>query len=82
MTFDAPSGIFILHFMRGGIALNKLEEIRKQKHFSVTKLAELSGITRQTITRLESEKLDCANSKTLKALADALGVSIAAFFSE
>lgn len=62
--------------------MNKLEEIRRKKHFSVTKLAELSGITRQTITRLESEKLDCANSKTLKALADALGVKITAFFSD
>lgn len=60
--------------------MNRLREIREDKGFSVTTLSERSGITRQTIYRLENEVDDSANSKTLKALADALGVKVTDFF--
>lgn len=62
--------------------MNKLEEIRKKKGYSISELSRRSNITRQTITRLETEELECANSKTLKALADALEVKITDFFAE
>jgi transcriptional regulator with XRE-family HTH domain len=62
--------------------MNKLKEIREKKHISISKLSRLSGISRQTITRLENDEVDSANSKTLKALADALGVKISDFFIE
>ena len=62
--------------------LNRLKEIREQKKISMSKLAKLSGITRQTIARLENEEEDSANSKTLKALADALGVNMSEFFMD
>ena len=62
--------------------MNKLKEIREKKHISISKLSRLSGISRQTITRLENDEVDSANSKTLKALADALGVKISDFFVE
>ena len=62
--------------------MNKLEEIRKNKRMTVSELSRKSGISRQTIKRLETEELECANAKTLKALADALEVKIYEFFSE
>ena len=62
--------------------MNKLQEIRLQKKLSISDLAKISGITRQTIWRLETETDESANSKTLKALADALGVKITDFFAE
>ena len=60
--------------------MNRLKDIRESKGMSITDLANASGITRQTIYRLESESDDTANSKTLKALADALQVKISDFF--
>ena len=60
--------------------MNHLKEFREAKGLSVTKLAEMSGVTRQTIHRLEQETDDRANSKTLKALADALEVKVKDFF--
>lgn len=60
--------------------MNKLREIRESKALTITELARRSGITRQTITRLENEEDDTANSKTLKALADALEVRVTDFF--
>lgn len=61
--------------------MNRLKEIRESKALTITELARRSGITRQTITRLENEEDDTANSKTLKALADALEVRVTDFFS-
>lgn len=60
--------------------MNRLKEIRESKGMSVLELSKASGITRQTIYRLEEEKEDTANSKTLKALANSLGVSVMDFF--
>lgn len=61
--------------------MNRLREIRESKGMSVLALSKKSNITRQTIHRLENEEVDTANSKTLKALADALGVQITDFFT-
>lgn len=60
--------------------LDKLKEIREKKGLTITELSRLSKVTRQTIYRLENEEDGVVNSKTLKALADALGVGIADFF--
>lgn len=62
--------------------MNRLREIRESKNMTITQLAEKSGITRQTVYRLEAETVDTANSQTLKRLADALGVQISDFFTE
>jgi len=62
--------------------LNRLKEIRESKNMTITQLAELSKITRQTIYRLENDEVDAANTQTLKRLADALGVKITDFFME
>lgn len=61
--------------------MNNLKAIRESKEMSISALAQKSGITRQTIYRLENELVDTANSKTLKALADALEVNITDFFT-
>ena len=62
--------------------MNRLREIRESKNMTITQLAEKSGITRQTVYRLEAETVDTANSQTLKRLADALDVQISDFFTE
>lgn len=62
--------------------MNRLKDIRESKGFSVSELSRASNVTRQTIYRLENEKDDTANSKTLKSLADALGVKVTDFFIE
>lgn len=60
--------------------MNKLKKIREEKGLTITELARLSKVTRQTIYRLENEEDGVVNSKTMKALADALGINIADFF--
>jgi transcriptional regulator with XRE-family HTH domain len=60
--------------------LNKLKQIRESKGITISELARLSKVTRATIYRLENGDDYTANSKTLKALADALGVKVTEFF--
>lgn len=60
----------------------KLKEIREAKQMTISALSQKSGITRQTIYRLENEMANTANSKTLVALADALGVRVTDFFAD
>ena len=62
--------------------LNKLREIRESKGMNITDLANASGITRQTIYRLENEESENINTKTLKALANALNAKVTDFFVE
>lgn len=62
--------------------LNRLKEIRESKEMTQTALAKVSGISRQRINQLEKGTFLSVNSKTLRALADALGVNIADLFSE
>ncbi len=56
--------------------MNRLKEIREGKGMSKVALSKASGISRQRITQLEKDDLPSVNSKTLRALADALGVPI------
>lgn len=62
--------------------MNNLKDIRESKGISISELARKANVTRQTIHRLENEKDDTANSKTLKSLADALEVKVTDFFVE
>ena len=62
--------------------LNKLKEIRESKKMSVSKLARLSGVSRQTIMKLENDEVDRTNLQTLKKLAEALSVRVTDFFIE
>ena len=58
-----------------------LKSIRKEKGISIIDLSKMSGISRATIHKIEGSKGD-VSTKTLKALADALGVKITDFFVE
>lgn len=62
--------------------MNKLKEIRESKKMSVSKLARLSGVSRQTIMKLENDEVDRTNLQTLKKLAEALSVRVTDFFIE
>lgn len=58
-----------------------LKAIRKEKGISIIDLSKMSGISRATIHKIEGNGGD-VSTKTLKALADALGVKITDFFVE
>lgn len=60
--------------------MNRLKDIRESKGISQEKLAELSGISRQTIFKLESDPEFNARVDTIKALADALEVEFHEIF--
>ena len=62
--------------------MNRLKQIRESKEISVSELARMSNVTRQTIHRLENEDDNTANTKTLKSLAEALGVKVVDFFMD
>lgn len=62
--------------------MNRLREIRESRGMNITDLANASGITRQTIYRLENEESENINTKTLKALAIALDAKVTDFFVE
>ncbi len=55
--------------------MNRLKEVRESLEVSQEKLAELSGISRQTISKIEANPEFNARVATIKKLADALGVS-------
>jgi len=54
----------------------KVKEFRKQKGWTQQKLAEKTGLSFNTITKIEQGIGDSPTLKTLVKLADALGVSI------
>jgi len=54
----------------------KVKEFRKKKGWTQQKLAEQTGLSFNTITKIEQGIGDSPTLKTLIKLADALGVSI------
>lgn len=58
----------------------KIKEIREKKKLSQAELSEISGVSRATIIRMESEEDVVVNTKTLQKIAEALGVSIKYLF--
>ncbi len=59
----------------------KIKEIRSKKGLSTYQLAELTGISQSTISKLENEKRK-VDIETLQKIADALEISIEEFFKE
>lgn len=55
---------------------NKLKAVRESKGLSISRLSEMSGVSRQTIYNLESDEAYLASSRTLIKLANALGESL------
>ena len=54
----------------------KIKELREKRKLSQAELAELSGVSRPTIIRLENNDDVVVNSKTLEKIASALNFSI------
>ncbi len=59
----------------------KIRALREKKKMSQEELAEKSGISRQTISGIESGKALSVTTSTLEAIAKALGVSVKIFFA-
>lgn len=60
--------------------MNKLKEIREAKNLSKLKLSKMSGVSRVTIGKIETEPNAVMTTSTMKKLAMALGVSVSEIF--
>jgi len=58
----------------------RLREIREEVGLTQEKLAEKSGVSRVTISLIESGRVNCVKTDTLIKLADSLGKSISSLF--
>ena len=58
----------------------RIRQIREGKRMSQEELANASGVSRQTISAIESGKAQSVTTGTLEAIAKALEVSIQNFF--
>ncbi len=61
--------------------LARIDELRKEKGWSVNYLALEAGLTQSTLNNLYSRKTEPKIS-TLRAICDALGISLSDFFKE
>lgn len=57
-----------------------IKKIRKEQKITQQKLSEISGISRTTIALLETGRKKETSTKTLLAIANALGVSVESLF--
>lgn len=73
--FQIPIGLFLGNNVCGNIVAEKLTRARKQKGLSQKELAELAGVSPGLVGQLEKGKVN-ASLKTLKKLAEVLGVTI------
>ena len=60
--------------------MNKIKEIRKKQNITQERLAELSGVSRQTIASIENGKYEVITNITMKKIADALNKSVGYIF--
>ena len=60
--------------------VTKFEILRRGAGLSVADLAEKTGLTRQTIYRIENGGIESVNVKTLAMCANVIGCSIVDFF--
>jgi transcriptional regulator with XRE-family HTH domain len=58
----------------------KIKELREKRRLSQAELAQLSGVSRATIIRLENTEEVILTTSTLEKLANALNVSIKSLF--
>ena len=58
----------------------KLKECREEKRMSQEELSRKSGISRQTISAIESNSEKCVMSRTLQKLAQALDMTVGDLF--
>lgn len=61
--------------------LEKIDALRKERGWSVNKLAVMSGLTQSTLNNVYARKTEPKIS-TLRAICDAFSISLSDFFSE
>lgn len=59
---------------------NKVREYREKRKMSQEKLAEISGISRTTLSDIECQKKTVTTNVTMQKIADALGVKVTTIF--
>jgi len=59
---------------------NRLRAIREEKGISQEELSEKSGVSRTTISELETEKKEVTTNITLEKIAKALGEKVSNIF--
>lgn len=59
---------------------NRLKEVREELNMSQEELAEKSGVSRTTISEIETEKKEVTTNITLEKIAEALGKKITDIF--
>lgn len=59
---------------------NRLKEVREYKGMSQEELSEKSGVSRTTISELETEKKEVTTNITLEKIAKALGKKVSDIF--
>lgn len=59
---------------------NRLKEARENKGISQEELSEKSGVSRTTISELETEKKEVTTNITLEKIAKALGEKVSNIF--
>ncbi|MGT2959344.1 XRE family transcriptional regulator [Streptococcus bovimastitidis] len=59
-----------------------IKELREEKNMSQEELADKSGVSRTTISLLETQKSTTVKLSTLKKLANALEVKVGYFFNQ
>lgn len=59
---------------------NRLREVREEKGISQEELSEKSGVSRTTISELETEKKEVTTNITLEKIATALGEKVSNIF--
>lgn len=58
----------------------KIKQLRKERRMSQEELAEKSGVSRATISGLETKGNPITTTETLQKLASALNVEVSEFF--
>ena len=61
--------------------LEKIDKIRKEKNWSIYKLADEAGLTQSTVANMFSRK-SMPSIYTLKQICDAFNISLSQFFNE
>lgn len=61
--------------------LDRINELRNKRNWSIYKLAEESGLTQSTLANMFSRKTNPSIS-TLKQLCDAFGITLSQFFED
>lgn len=59
---------------------NRVREVREEKGISQEELSEKSGVSRTTISELETEKKEVTTNITLEKIATALGEKVSNIF--